>query len=61
LIDDAFVFWRAAGLDTGVGNKRAVLGDMSIFLIEDGVLVKSTRREVAKNFLNGEFVFLQIE
>ena len=61
LFDYALVLWRSAGLDTGVGNQRAVLRDMGIPLIKNGVLVKSAGWQVTVDLLNGEFVFLQIE
>ena len=46
LLDDAFVFGRTPGLDAGVGDKRTVLGDMGIFLVENSMLVKGAGREV---------------
>ena len=61
MFDDAFVFGRTPGLDAGVGDKRTVLGDMGIFLVENSMLVKGTGSEVAVDFLNINFVLLQAE
>jgi hypothetical protein len=61
LLDDAFIFRRAAGLYAGVGYQRAVLGNMGIFFVENRVLVKSARWQIAMNFLNAKFLRSKIE
>jgi len=48
-------------LDAGVGYESTVLGDMGIFLEENSMLVKGAGREVAVDFLDGDFVLLQVE
>src|SRR6202162_5689168 len=61
LFDDAFVFGRTPGLDAGIGDKRTVLGDMGVFFVENGMLVKGAGSEVAVDFFNSNFVLLQVE
>ena len=58
---DAFVFRRTPGLGTGVSDERAVLGDMGILLVENGMLVKGAGREVAVDFGDSEAVVLKIK
>jgi hypothetical protein len=38
------VLRRAAGFDSGIGNQRAVLGDASVLLVADSVLVERAGR-----------------
>ncbi len=47
MLDHPLVFRRTSGLDAGVGDERAVLGDARVFLETNGVLVERARREVA--------------
>jgi hypothetical protein len=61
LFDNTFVLRRTPGLDAGIGYEGTVLGNMSIFLMEDGVFVKGARRLVAVNIRNGDFVVLKVE
>ena len=46
MLNDTLVFWRASGLDPGVGDERAVLRDTGVFLETNRMLVKRARREV---------------
>ena len=41
--------------------ERTILGDMGVFLVENSMLVKGAGREVAVDFLNSNFVLLQVE
>src|SRR5262249_27760419 len=60
-LDDAPVLGRAAGLDPGVGDQGAVVGDAGVLLVADGVLVKLTRRQVAVNLRDRDVIVLKIE
>jgi hypothetical protein len=40
ILDDALVLRRAAGLQAGVGDERAILRDTCVFLIADRMFVK---------------------
>jgi hypothetical protein len=42
---DAFVLGREAGLDSGVGDQCAILGDTGVLLVADGVLISSHVRQ----------------
>jgi hypothetical protein len=61
LFHNAFVFGRTPGLDARVGYERAVLGNMGILLVEDSMLVEGAGSKVAVDFLNSNFVLLQVE
>ena len=59
MLDHALVLWRTPRLDSGVGNKRAVLRDTRVFLVTNGVLVERARRKVAVNLGNSEAVLVK--
>jgi hypothetical protein len=61
LFHNAFVFGRTPGLDARIGYERAVLGNMGILLVEDSMLVEGAGSKVAVDFLNSDFVLLQVE
>ena len=59
MLDHALVLWRTPRLDSGVGDKRAVLRDTRVFLVTNRVLVERARREVAVNLGNSEAVLVK--
>ena len=61
LFDDALILGGTPGLDAGICDKRAILGNMGILLIKDGMLVKGAGREVSVDFVNSDFVWLQVK
>jgi hypothetical protein len=61
VFDDALVLGRAAGLDSGVGDESAVLGDAGVLLEADGVLVELAGRKIVVDLPDGDVVFLKVE
>ena len=61
MLDHALVLGRAAGLDAGIGDQRAVLGDAGVLLEANGVLVERAWRQVAVNFGDRQLVLFEVE